>query len=440
MKSKIKWIWFAEKCGAANPEMVTILEKYGSVSEIFLADYNSYIENDINERLAERLADKSLERAYSILQYCETHRVGILKYSDDEYPQSLRSLKDPPALLYYLGRLPDFNKNLCIAAVGTRKMSEYGMRAAYKIAYEVASSGAIVVSGMALGIDSVAASAALRARGKTVAVLGCGIDIIYPKEHAKLYREIAQNGVILTEYPPASEPRSFNFPTRNRIISGLSQGTVVIDAGERSGALITSKTAILQGRDVYAVPSNIDSENSSGTNSLIRDGAQAVLCGYDIIKNYAYLFRNTIDIQKLRRSEESSQFDPAALIYYGVRARGRLPAFEGISAKIEREQREAQNTQKAPVKRAGEDKKKGNPEPREEQNAKDKAGDNSGAIFESLGETEKKIFSEMPLDNAVSADYFTKTGYKFGDIMSALTRLEIKGLVASLPGGLYTRK
>jgi DNA protecting protein DprA len=314
------------------------------------------------------------------------------------------------------------------------------MRAAYKIAYEVAAAGAIIVSGMALGIDSVAASAALRAKGKTVAVLGSGIDIVYPKEHVKLYRAIAENGVVLSEYPPSSDPRSFNFPKRNRIISGLSQGTVVIDAGEGSGALITSKTAILQGRDVYAVPSNIDSENSSGTNSLIRDGAQAVLCGYDIIKNYAYLFRDTINVQNLRMAEERSQLDLSALIYYGVRAKGRIPAFEGISARAEREQKKTENAPRVPAARTVEEKKKSKPEPTGEQNATNKTGDNSREIFESLGETEQKIFSEMPLDTAVSADYFTKTGYKFSDIMSALTRLEIKGLVASLPGGLYTRK
>ena len=439
MKNTAKWIWLAEKCGAGSSEMVKIYERFGSINSLYLADFDTYIDNDVSERLAEKLSDKSLDGAYSIIQYCEQNRVGILTYASDEYPKSLRSIKDPPAVLYYLGKLPDLNKNLCIAAVGTRKMSEYGMRAAYKIAYEIASSGAIVVSGMALGIDSVAASAALKAKGKTIAVLGCGIDVVYPKEHKRLYRAIAESGAIITEYPPATEPSSFNFPVRNRLISGLSQGTVVIDAAEKSGALITSKTAILQGRDVFAVPSNIDSENSSGTNALIRDGAQAVLCGYDVIKNYAYLFRDTLNMQKMRNAEERSELDLDALAFYGVRARGQKPAFEGISAAVERSARElvkAEKPSSAHIKRqAGE--KAVIKESRTEPCA---SGDRSRELLEALDEFEKRIFEEMPLDKAVSADYFAANGENLARVMFALTTLEIKGLISSLPGALYIRK
>ncbi len=440
MKNIAKWIWFADKCGAGSSEMVKIYEKYESINEIYLADYNSYIENDVSVRLAEKLSDKSLEAACLIIQYCERNRVGMLVYSDEEYPKSLRSIKDPPAVLYYLGRLPDLNKNLCIATVGTRKMSEYGMRVAYKIAYEVAASGALIVSGMALGIDSVAASAAMKAGGKTIAVLGCGIDMIYPREHKKLYNAIARNGVIMTEYPPSSEPRSYNFPMRNRIISGLSQGTVVIDAGEKSGALITAKRAILQGRDIYAVPSNIDSENSSGTNSLIRDGAQAVLCGYDIIKNYAYLFRDTLNVQKLRMAERKSEFDSRALADLGVRARGREPAFEGISAAAERQQARSLFSPKAKPSKNEEEKSEQKPTPEDNISASKDSGDNSRAVLESLSELERKVFDEMPLDKAVSPDYFANNGIDIRKVMAALTRLEIKGLASSLPGGLYIRK
>ena len=435
MKHAAKWIWFAEKCGVGSTDLMTIFEKFGSIKDVYLADYDEYIERGLGERFAETLSDKSLDSAYSIMKYCEVTGVGILTYSDENYPKSLRSLKDPPAVLYYVGKLPDFNKCLCIAAVGTRKMSEYGMRSAYKIAYETAASGAIVISGMALGIDAVAASAAMAAGGRTVAVLGCGIDVIYPREHRRLYNAIKENGAILTEYPPSTEPRGFNFPQRNRIISGLSQGTVVIDAGENSGALITAKTAILQGRDVYAVPSNIDSENSSGTNSLIRDGAQAVLCGNDIVKNYVYLFRDTLDVQKMKASEAKSEFDASVLSRFGIRARGGVPAFEGISAKAEKE-----NSQHSKGKEKTHENRRGaraseSSAPREEHK-----GDDSMAALRSLDEKQRRIFDEMPLDRAISLDYLLKTGFKLGEIMSALTKLEIKGLISSLPGGLYTRK
>ncbi len=436
MKNTAKWIWFAEKCGAGSSEMVKIYERFGSINSLYLADFDTYIDNDVSERLAERLSDKSLDGAYSIIQYCEHNRVGILTYACDKYPKSLRSIKNPPAVLYYLGRLPDLNNNLCIATVGTRKMSEYGMRSAYKIAYEMASAGAVIVSGMALGIDSVAASAALKAGGRTVAVLGCGIDVIYPKEHKRLYHAIAEAGAVITEYPPSTEPSSFNFPVRNRLISGLSQGTVVIDAAEKSGALITSKTAILQGRDVYAVPSNIDSENSSGTNTLIRDGAQAALCGYDVIKNYAYLFRDTLDVQKLRGAEQRSELDLDVLAYYGVRARGRAPAFEGASARAEKNAaaNAAKQTKSShPVRKESVTLQKTPPE-------SDARGDRSRELLESLDEFERRIFDEMPLDRAVSADYFAANGENLANVMFSLTTLEIKGLISSLPGALYIRK
>ncbi len=442
MKSIAKWIWFANKCGVGSTEMLNVFEKFGSVRNIYLADYDAYIENGVSERLAHTLSDKSLDDAYSIIKFCEINSIGILSYSDEAYPQSLRSLKDPPAVLYYAGKLPDFNKVLCIAAVGTRKMSEYGMRSAYKIAYEVASSGAVVVSGMALGIDSVAASAALKAGGRTAAVLGCGIDVVYPKEHAKLYSAIKRNGVLLSEYPPSTEPRGFHFPMRNRIISGLSQGTVVIDAGERSGALITSKTAILQGRDIYAVPSNIDSENSSGTNSLIRDGAQAVLCGHDIIKNYTYIFRDALDVSKMRESEKVSEFDPVVLAEYGIRARGGEPAFEGVSAMQEKDSGSAEEkVMYKPNRQNIQELKKQDAKASLPENEASRAmGDDSRVTLDSLSEKQRAIFEELPLDKAVSLDYLTKTGFRLGEVMSALTMLEIKGLISSLPGGLYIRK
>lgn len=441
MKSTAKWIWFANKCGVASTEMIEIYENFGSINAIYLADYEKYISLGINERLSERLSDKSLDDAYTIIKCCQDIGAGIISYADERYPDSLRTLKDPPAVLYYLGELPDLNSNLCIAMVGTRKMSEYGMRAAYKIAYEIASSGAIVISGMALGIDSVAASAAIEARGRTVAVLGCGIDVVYPKEHSRLRDAIIKNGAVITEYPPSEEPRGFHFPVRNRIISGLSQGIAVIDADMKSGAMITAKTAILQGRDLYAVPSNIDSENASGTNSLIRDGAHAVLCGNDIVKNYAYLFRDTLNIQKMRNAEEKSEYKASVLSSLGVRARGERPAFEGASAQAERRQKErvsaktAQNKQSVP--KAIEE----SAVPMVKTDSETKTGgDESRAVLESLNEKQRRIFDEMPLDKPISVDYLTNTGFKLGEVISALTVLEIKGLISSLPGALYVRK
>ena len=445
MKNRMWWIWLAQKCGVASTDALSILDKLGSIRDVYLADYETYIENGISERLAEKLSDKSLDEACDIIERCNKMGAGILCYSDEKYPKSLRSLKDPPIVLYYVGKLPDLNAALCIATVGTRKMSEYGMRSAYKIAYEIAYVGTVVVSGMALGIDAVCACAAIAAGGSTVAVLGCGIDDIYPKQHAKLRDAICEHGAIITEYPPSTEPRGFHFPVRNRIISGLSQGTVVIDADVQSGSMITAKTAILQGRDVYAVPCNIDSEKS-GTNLLIRDGAQAVVSGYDVIKNYVYSFGNALRANTIKDAEARSQFDPSRLTAFSVKAGGEKPADEGDSARAEKraatkgatgESSQRAQKNKTAIPDTQKESVRAKVEPK---TAVKSGGDDSRAILESLNEKHRKVFEEMPIDKAIPVDYLIKAGFRPVDVIAALTVLEVKGLVASLPGALYMRK
>lgn len=476
VKNELKWIWLAEKVGVASSEFILLMEKFDSIDEIYRADYDKYCDVGVSERLCEDLCDKNTSKAERIVSFCESLGAGILTYDSFDYPASLRSLKNPPAVLYYLGKLPNFNKNLCISIVGTRTMSEYGMRAAYKIAYEVASSGAVVVSGMALGIDGIASCAAIAAGGRTVAVLGCGIDIVYPKEHSKLRDIIRQNGAILTEYPPSTEPRGMNFPKRNRIISGISQGTVVVDADISSGAMITAKSAILQGRDIYAVPGNIDSDNCSGTNSLIRDGAQAVLCGSDIVKNYLYVYRNTLNATKLASSVKHSEFDPETVANMGVgmrigeaavkndahnsatsgqrksnsinnaaNAAYKTPVAKNADASHSENQEKSSNAmqlKEIKKQKAAENKSDLSFEDltRPMANGKNESGDNSRAVLEKLSEKQRRVFDEMPLDRAVTVDYLAKSGIPFGEVISALTVLEIKGLVTSLPGALYIRK
>ncbi len=460
----IYWIWLAERCGQGSSEMLTLVEKLGPAENIYRADGEAYAGTGVSERLCEDLCNKSLDGAQRILSFCQGAGVGLLCYDDPAYPASLRALKNPPALLYYLGELPDFNHRLCIAIVGTRRMSEYGMRAAYKIAYEVAASRAIVVSGLALGIDGIASCAAIAAGGTTVAVLGCGIDVVYPKEHETLFGIVRQNGCILTEYPPSEEPRGTNFPVRNRIISGLSQGTVVVDADQKSGAMITAKNAILQGRDIYAVPGNIDAENTSGTNTLIRDGAQAVLGGSDIIKNYAFMYRHCLNIQRMNNAEATSDFNPDAVRRMGVSVslfssvgerrqetasqklptqerRPKKPTQKPIQEKAAVQARPQKQTdlQSAPARESLAHHADAERQPAQTVTPGN-GGDRSAEILEKLTEKQRKVFEQMPLDRAVTVDYLTKTGFQLGEVISALTVLEIKGLVSSLPGALYIRK
>lgn len=430
MRDRLFQIWFSLRCGIACKEFVPLLERYGSPYSIFELDEAEIEQLACSDRLKNALCNKSLDESYRILSFCESNGLGLLFWSDKEYPSSLRVLRDPPVLLYYKGTLPSFDKYLCISVVGTRRMSEYGKRMAYKIGYELGAVKAIVVSGMALGNDSVAAAGALAAGGQTVAVLGSGIDIVYPPVHTKFMGEIiSRGGLVLSEYAPGSEPLGKNFPIRNRIISGLGQGTVVIEADMRSGALITAKTALVQGKDLYAVPGNVGEKNAEGPNQLIHDGAIVTLSGRDILENYEFLYRHTLDMARLRKAEKNSEHNDAFLDKLGVYSR------------VTKNMTAPQNNR--PIVSAPTPKKTEKPTRSVKAEAPKReaaVGDNSEQMLMTLTEKQRNIFSALPLDRAVPVDYITREGYPLSDVIAAMTILEIKGLVVSLPGGLYSRK
>ncbi len=215
------------------------------------------------------------------LKWVYANKIKIIGINDDGYPSKLRFINQPPVVLYIKGSLPVCRVSTGI--VGSRKPSAYGTQCCYSLSYQLAKCGVEIVSGMARGIDTCAHAGALKAGGKTVAVLGCGIDIAYPKENTEMIGRIAQSGAVITEYPPGTPPLKYNFPARNRIISGLSDGVIVVEAGKRSGSLITVDYALNQGKEVFALPGNITSLLSSGTNQLLKDGARLVTCADDIL-------------------------------------------------------------------------------------------------------------------------------------------------------------
>lgn len=213
--------------------------------------------------------------------FCRHNGVQILAYTDAAYPQSLQNLSDKPLVLYVKGELPQ--ANYALAIVGSRRCTEYGVRAAACFAQAMTREGIPIISGGAKGIDTAAHEACLQAGGVTVAVLGCGLDIVYPSENAKLFARIAERGALVTEYPPGVPPAAANFPARNRIIVGLSQAVLVAEAGKRSGAVITANIAADEGREVYCVPGNIFDGSSIGCHDLIRTGAKLVDMPQDIL-------------------------------------------------------------------------------------------------------------------------------------------------------------
>ena len=209
--------------------------------------------------------------------------IEIMKKGNPGYPEKLYEIKNPPKEIYYRGNL-DLLKKRCVAVVGSRTTTVYGRNTAGAIGRSLGAAGVTVVSGMAMGIDSCAHEGALNVGGSTAAVLGCGPDICYPPENRILMADICRSGLLLTEYPPGTPANRYNFPNRNRIISGLCEATVVVQARNRSGALITAELAAEQGREVFAVPGNIDSQYNLGNNRLIKEGAAPIICTDDILE------------------------------------------------------------------------------------------------------------------------------------------------------------
>ncbi len=227
-------------------------------------------------------------KSHDYRKAAETEMAALLKsgarvvtLSDDDYPPLLKEIADPPPYLYLKGSIP--SARTAIAVVGSRRASDYGISTTTKMARELAQQGITIISGLAQGVDAAAHRAALQVSGATVGVLGCGIDLIYPPENRRLYQEMAEKGAIISEFPVGTPPDAVNFPRRNRIISGLSRGVLVVEAAEKSGSLITARFALEQGREVFAVPGNITFRASRGTNSLIKQGAKLVETVADII-------------------------------------------------------------------------------------------------------------------------------------------------------------
>ena len=303
------WVWLAECRGVSNQARLALLRHFGSPEDVFYADAGEILLTEgITREQAKALEDHKLDKADKILADCQRLGLRILTIQDAEYPGRLQNIYDPPCLLYVKGRLPAIDDEAAVAVVGTRDCTPYGVACAEKLGYGLASGGAVVVSGLAKGIDAAASRGALRAGGVTVGVVGNGLDVHYPYESRYLYEDIAAAGVLLSEYPPGTEPAGNHFPARNRIISGLSLATLVVEAPERSGALITAETALEQGRDVFAVPGPIDAPASVGCNRLIRDGAGLVSDAWDILREYAGRFP-----EKLKQDEAREQ--PAVLGY-----------------------------------------------------------------------------------------------------------------------------
>lgn len=417
----VHWIWLAHRPGVNDRVKVALMQHFRDSEDIFFADSGAFdhIEG-LSEEARQALRDKDLLPAEEILEACSRERLHILTYRDAAYPMSLKNIADPPIVLYYKGRLPDFDALPVIAVVGTRKASAYGLTTAKRMGYQIGRCGGIVVSGMAYGIDGMAMGGALTAGQKVVGVLGCGADIVYPLSNRALFRDVEQYGCILSEFPPGAQPTKWSFPKRNRIISGLSNGVLVVEAPEKSGALITARLAAEQGRDVFVVPGNIDQPGFVGSNRLLRDGAIMVSSGWDILSEYEALYPDKIrrDDRKLQQSAYPEEVQKAAL-----EAEKSLPRV----AQKPQQPGKKENLKKDLDKKAID---------------KEQSGPYSDIndILRTLSRDEQAIVTALKEGERLVDDVIAETGLTTGKLLAALTMLELKGILRRLPGKRITLK
>ena len=452
----IYWIWLAEQCGYGSKYFTKLYSYYRDPLEVYNLHNDEVMQlgRKFSPNFKDKLCRRDLTKARAIYEYCKKSGIDVIPFGDERYPERLRLIEDPPVVLYCLGKLPDFNNKLCVGIVGTRKMTGYGRAAAYKFSYELSSVGACVVSGLALGVDAAAACGALEGGEPTAQILGCGVGIVYPKVHSRLREEVIKRGALISEYPPLETPKKYYFPQRNRIVSGLSQCVFVTECRKVSGAMITADLAFAQGKELFAFPGNVGEPTAEGPNELLRRGAYAAISVEDIISHYKFYFSdgcssetaqklknarlNAIDVLDAQRKysipdrcEENERLNSVPIIGaenapIGTSRGGydALPKIEQLEmdvlipepTTIEKSERESLSEAREPT-----------------------SAPTSTARDYGLDEKTAAVFEAIPCKSPVSVDRIICDGLSTSDIITALTMLEIMGLVSSLPGGMYVR-
>lgn len=281
---RLYWVGFNLVKGIGAVRFRTLLEVFGDAQTAWQASADELRQAGLSQKIVDNMLQLrnqvSLDQVWERIQQ---HRVSVLTLDDETYPRRLREIDQPPPVLYLRGTLEE-GDDWAVAVVGTRHITAYGRQVADEMSGTLARSGVTVVSGMARGVDTVAHQAALNAGGRTLAILGCGVDVVYPPENRRLAAQIVEDGALISDYPLGAAPEGQNFPPRNRIISGISQAVIVVEAGVTSGSLITATFAAEQGRDVFAVPGSILAPQCQGTNRLVRDGAAPLLSPQDVLE------------------------------------------------------------------------------------------------------------------------------------------------------------
>ncbi|HCC07618.1 MAG TPA: DNA-protecting protein DprA [Clostridiales bacterium] len=378
MNIRQAWLWLKNIDGIGIKKTSVLLGAFDTPIDIFNAKEEDLRQvmglspRDISE--IEKSKEKFDVKKYE--EYLIENEIKYISIQDKDYPKALKNIYDPPFVLYYKGTLPQKN-DIMLGVVGSRNCSDYGRKIAYNISKSLTECGITIVSGMALGIDTYAHKGSLEGRGKTFAVLGCGLDICYPKSNAGLMKEIIKNGAVISEYSPKTQPLRQIFPARNRIISGMSRGVLVVEAAERSGSLITVDHALEQGRDIFAIPGDITSSLSIGTNNLIKQGAALVTSYKDILLSLGIMET------KINISDKS---------------------MSGDTRENKQENKEENNN-----------------------------------FYKLLDEEEKIVYSCIDSKNSHIDDIINIAKIEISKLQHLLTMLELKGIIKQLPGKRFER-
>ena len=409
MSEYLKQVWLGTRLDAGSRALPMLLAAFGSANGIYEADEEA-LSAVLSRRRSEirALSDKDLSDAERLLENAASHGVRVLTYFDRHYPSVLRKLPDPPSILFIRGSIPNFEEIPTVSIVGTREPNEYSSTQTYRIAYDLTSAGVVTVSGLALGVDGIAAAGTLAAHGKTVAVLGSGIDVIYPKQHERLAEMIGETGCLISEYPPGAKPDKWNFPMRNRIIAALGDAVLVTAGSEHSGSLITAGKAEELQIPVFALPGRVDTPDGEGPALLLRRGARLAASADDILSFLEELYPAQIDVSRLEDSPRVSL--EAALSRYRTTSRS------GIHRPRRREAAQIVES------------------------ACEASAPSADRDLSVLASKERAIFDKIPAKGDCHPDELCADTLSISEVCSALTMLEIYGFIEMTPGGRIRRR
>lgn len=417
------WVWLSAMTELRPKVKCALLEAFGDPEAVYFADEAQLLERcQLTPAERGRVLQKDLARADEILEKCERDKLLILTLADAAYPQRLKNIFDPPAVLYIRGRLPALDEEAAIAVVGTRKATPYGLKMARRMGFELTKGGGLVVTGLAGGVDSAAAEGALRAGGRCVGVLGCAIDDVYPKWNGPLFDDVAATGALVSEYPPGEAIQKKNFPERNRIMSGLSVGVTVIEAPLGSGSLITANCAAEQGREVFVIPGNADQTNYAGSNELIRSGAALVTTGWDVLSDFTDRFPKRLEKPDAERLRTFYRDERDAV--------GSAPQPEALERAVVRPAPPEKGKGFAKLRIRNDRNRIDNAEKREYIDLKQQISE--------LSENQLKIVSALDAPSMHVDDIIEKSGLPAAAVLSELTLMQIKGYVVQEPGKRFT--